>query len=164
MNCNKKYMGDFAENPALVPQGPVNPDHEKMMDANGNEVEAKVDNGTLIIKEKQEPKHVFKKMLKFGDRSDQIKDLQTKLNELGYYNDKLDGVFGFRTMIAVKSFQKSNAKEPTGKVDAETFNLIFNPSKEVQEGNLQKEKSASNKKKLAIAGVGLVGAYLLMKE
>ena len=157
-----QYMGDFAESPALVPtQHKVT---DKIIDGKGKELEAKVQNGTLVVKEKKVPEFVFKKLLKFGDKSDDVKSLQNKLVDLGYYSDVVDGIFGFQTMISVKKFQTRNNINVTGKVDAETFNAIYNPPKEVQQANKVTESKTSNKKKLLLGGIGIVGAYLLMKE
>lgn len=38
--------------------------------------------------------------------SDEVKDLQQKLTDLDYLNDKVDGKFGKKTQAAVKAFQK----------------------------------------------------------
>ena len=39
--------------------------------------------------------------------SDEVKDLQQKLTDLDYLNDKVDGKFGKKTQAAVKAFQKA---------------------------------------------------------
>ena len=56
-----------------------------------------------------------------------VEDVQNKLIALGYLNDKseLDGIFGPNTEEAVKSFQKDNELEDTGKVDRVTYNLLL---------------------------------------
>ena len=45
---------------------------------------------------------------KYGSRSDEVKQIQTKLKRWGYYNGEVDGVFGTQTLNAVKWFQSKN--------------------------------------------------------
>ncbi|MDD3121964.1 MAG: peptidoglycan-binding protein [Candidatus Izemoplasmatales bacterium] len=44
-----------------------------------------------------------------GDKGDQVKDLQTKLNKVGFDCGNVDGDFGAKTLAAVKAFQKTYA-------------------------------------------------------
>ena len=41
-----------------------------------------------------------------GDTTANIKAVQTRLSELGYYTYKIDGLWGWRTTAAVKQFQR----------------------------------------------------------
>lgn len=43
-----------------------------------------------------------------SSQSDQVKAIQTKLKEKGYYNDNVDGILGSKTKSAIKAFQKDN--------------------------------------------------------
>lgn len=45
---------------------------------------------------------------KYGSRGDEVKQIQTKLKNWGYYNGSVDGVYGSGTLTAVKNFQKKN--------------------------------------------------------
>lgn len=45
---------------------------------------------------------------KFGSSGNEVRQIQTKLKNWGYYSDDIDGVYGSRTTSAVKKFQKSN--------------------------------------------------------
>ena len=45
---------------------------------------------------------------KFGSSGNEVKRIQTKLKNWGYYSGNIDGVYGSRTTNAVKKFQKSN--------------------------------------------------------
>lgn len=58
-------------------------------------------------------------VLKRGDSGDQVKDLQTKLNQNGA-NLEVDGVFGPQTEAAVKELQQNNGLTVDGKVGPET--------------------------------------------
>ena len=45
---------------------------------------------------------------KYGSNSDEVKQIQTKLRRWGYYNGQIDGIFGSKTLAAVKWFQSAN--------------------------------------------------------
>lgn len=45
---------------------------------------------------------------KYGSRGNEVTQIQTKLKRWGYYNGSIDGVYGSKTMAAVKSFQRKN--------------------------------------------------------
>ncbi len=45
-----------------------------------------------------------------------IKKIQTELTELGFYPGYIDGKMGPNTREAIKAFQKSIGKRPTGRV------------------------------------------------
>lgn len=44
---------------------------------------------------------------KLGSRGEEVRRIQTKLKELGYYNHSVDGIYGSRTKKAVTAFQKN---------------------------------------------------------
>ena len=43
---------------------------------------------------------------KYGSRGNEVKQIQTKLKRWGYYTGSVDGIYGSKTVSAVKSFQK----------------------------------------------------------
>ena len=45
---------------------------------------------------------------KYGSRGNEVTQIQTKLKRWGYYNGSIDGVYGSKTLEAVKSFQRKN--------------------------------------------------------
>ncbi len=51
---------------------------------------------------------------KFGSRSEEVRLIQTKLKNWGYYSGQIDGIFGSETKKAVLSFQKKNGLTPDG--------------------------------------------------
>lgn len=51
---------------------------------------------------------------KFGSRSEEVKQIQTKLKRWGYYNGAVDGIFGSETKKAVIYFQKKNGLTADG--------------------------------------------------
>ena len=51
---------------------------------------------------------------KLGDTGEEVLDLQTMLQALGYNPGTLDGIFGQNTLAAVKAFQKANSLSVDG--------------------------------------------------
>ena len=51
---------------------------------------------------------------KIGSRSNEVKQIQTKLKNWGYYKGEVDGIFGTQTKNAVMAFQKKNGLTPDG--------------------------------------------------
>lgn len=46
--------------------------------------------------------------LRYGDSGEEVRTMQKKLKQWGYYQGAVDGVFGSKTLTAVKLFQKKN--------------------------------------------------------
>ncbi len=44
---------------------------------------------------------------KYGSRGEEVRQIQNKLKELGYYSGSVDGIFGTKTQSAVKAFQRN---------------------------------------------------------
>ena len=59
-------------------------------------------------------------VLKMGSSGSQVRTLQTKLNNWGYNCGTVDGIFGSKTLAAVKQFQKNNGLTVDGIVGAKT--------------------------------------------
>lgn len=55
---------------------------------------------------------------------DEIIQLQTNLQKLGYFKSTIDGVLGKITKDAIKSFQRDNGLEVTGMADSNTIQEI----------------------------------------
>lgn len=64
-------------------------------------------------------------VLRTGSRGDEVVSLQTRLLQLGYYADEIDGQFGGKTKTAVIDFQKANGLDADGMVGAETKALLY---------------------------------------
>ena len=56
---------------------------------------------SLIYKNKS-----VKALSKYGSSGNEVKQIQTKLKRWGYYNGSVDGIYGSKTVAAVKAFQK----------------------------------------------------------
>ena len=76
----------------------------------------------------------FSKKLKNGSSGKLVKQLQERLNLLGYYDGPISGNFLKNTTRAVKALQTQNGLKATGIVDEETWNVIFNEAYPVLPG------------------------------
>lgn len=61
---------------------------------------------------------------KQGSRGDEVTAIQTKLHEMGYYNGKVDGIFGSGTKNALMSFQKDNGLSADGIAGTKTLQAL----------------------------------------
>ena len=62
--------------------------------------------------------------LRMGDSGSAVKDLQTKLKKLGFYNAYVDGSYGDTTVAAVKAFQKKYNLTADGVAGSETLKKL----------------------------------------
>ena len=69
----------------------------------------------------------FKRVLQYGSEGKDVSKVQQQLMNLGYftYHKTTLGYYG-QTQEAVKDFQNQNGLPPTGKVDEDTWNALFN--------------------------------------
>ena len=51
---------------------------------------------------------------KYGSRGDEVRQIQTKLKRWGYYSGNVDGIYGSKTLAAVKWFQSKNGLSVDG--------------------------------------------------
>ena len=63
--------------------------------------------------------------LRSGATGDAVKNLQSRLKNLGYYTAEIDGQFGSGTLQAVMLFQTQNGIQADGIVGPETSELLF---------------------------------------
>ena len=83
-------------------------------------------NNGVVVQDEPIP---FTKVLKSGSNGKSVKELQTRMTELGYYDGPISGNFAKKTVRAVKAIQVQNGLKDTGKVDETTWNVIFNDPK-----------------------------------
>lgn len=69
---------------------------------------------------------LFTGELKKGSKSEAVKKLQERMQLLGYFDGPISGNYQDKSVKAVKKIQEQNGMKVTGKVDEETWNLIFN--------------------------------------
>lgn len=58
---------------------------------------------------------------KYGSRGEEVRKIQTKLKNWGYYTGNVDGIFGTQTLNAVKKFQRKNGLVVDGIVGTKTL-------------------------------------------
>ncbi len=58
---------------------------------------------------------------KYGSRGSEVTQIQTKLKRWGYYNGSIDGVYGSKTVAAVKYFQRKNGLTQDGIAGSRTL-------------------------------------------
>lgn len=61
---------------------------------------------------------------RYGSRGSEVTQIQTKLKRWGYYNGSIDGIFGSKTLSAVKLFQKKNGLTVDGIAGKKTLNAM----------------------------------------
>ena len=66
--------------------------------------------------------------LESGDNGIQVKLLQQRLKELGYYTTTIDSDYGYRTAAAVSAFQRANGLTVTGTANSTTLKKLVSSS------------------------------------
>ncbi|MBQ4119647.1 MAG: spore cortex-lytic enzyme [Clostridia bacterium] len=61
---------------------------------------------------------------KIGSRGEEVRKIQTALKEKGYFNSKVDGIFGTITKKAVERFQKANGLTVDGIAGKNTLKAL----------------------------------------
>ena len=64
-------------------------------------------------------------LLKKGDASDAVREMQQRLKELGYYDGEVDGDFGGGTEEAVRLYQRQNGLDVDGIAAEKTFASLY---------------------------------------
>ena len=104
--------------------------------------------------------------LRMGDSGSAVKDLQTKLKKLGFYNAYVDGSYGDTTVAAVKAFQKKYNLTADGVAGSETLKKLDsaykNADSDKDDGSLRKGATGSAVKDLQtkLKKLGFYNAYV----
>ena len=88
---------------------------------------------------------------KNGSRGEEVRKIQTKLKNWGYYNGSVDGVYGWQTESAVRSFQKKNGLSVDGIAGTKTLNAmgIYSSSSSTGGGSSSSSPNEANIELLA---------------
>lgn len=88
---------------------------------------------------------VVNALSKYGSRGDEVKQIQTKLKNWGYYKGSVDGIYGSGTLAAVKSFQKKNGLTVDGIAGKKTLEAmgIFSSSTSSNSSSSSQTSSSS---------------------
>lgn len=65
--------------------------------------------------------------IKLGDSGSDVESMQARLNELGYYDSKINGYFGVATEDALKAFQTKNKLDVDGVFHVPDRDLLYSP-------------------------------------
>ena len=68
----------------------------------------------------------YTKKLTRGAKGEDVKKVQTRLAELGFFDGPISGNYMNQTMAAMEAFQLHNGMEATGLTDEATWNQLFN--------------------------------------
>ena len=99
---------------------------------------------TAYTNEELSSPYVQTAVLKQGSNGGEVKELQRRLKEWGYYSGAVDGIYGKGTVEAVKAFQKKNGLTADGIAGIETYKALgMNDSVKVLEGNNKNNYSSS---------------------
>ena len=104
--------------------------------------------------------------LRMGDSGSAVKDLQTKLKKLGYYDGTVDSTFGSGTYAAVRAFQKKYNLTADGVAGSETLKKLDtaykNADSDKDDGSLRKGATGSAVKDLQtkLKKLGFYNAYV----
>lgn len=84
-------------------------------------------------------------VLRQGASGGEVKELQRRLKQWGYYSGAVDGIYGKGTVEAVKSFQRKNGLTPDGVAGIETYKALgMNDSVKVLENDKKYNQSSNN--------------------
>ena len=84
-------------------------------------------------------------VLRQGATGGEVKELQRRLKNWGYYDGAVDGIYGKGTVAAVKKFQKKNGLTADGIAGISTYKALgMNDSVKALEGNNSGSSSASS--------------------
>lgn len=64
----------------------------------------------------------------YGSRGDEVKQIQTRLKNWGYYKGNIDGIYGYQTYQAVRLFQQKNGLKVDGIAGPETLAALGLPT------------------------------------
>lgn len=76
---------------------------------------------------------------KYGSRGDEVKTIQQKLKDWGYYTGSVDGIYGSKTVEAVKKFQEKNGLTVDGIAGEKTLAAMG-----IQSSSSSSNSSSSN--------------------
>ena len=71
-----------------------------------------------------ENNNIAETLSRYGSTGSEVIQIQTKLRNWGYYNGAVDGVYGSRTVAAVKYFQRRNGLTADGIAGDQTLSAM----------------------------------------
>ena len=86
--------------------------------------------------------------LENGSKGDQVKKLQNRLKELGYYNGSVDGSYGDSTQAAVMAFQLRNNLTVDGKAGPATQRVLYGSKANITYPSMRQGEEGTSVKNL----------------
>ncbi|MDE7400503.1 MAG: spore cortex-lytic enzyme [Clostridia bacterium] len=84
-------------------------------------------------------------VLRQGSKGGEVKEVQRRLKQWGYYDGSIDGIYGAKTVEAVKKFQRKNGLTADGIAGKSTYEALgMNDSAKALEGNKGNSNSGSS--------------------
>ncbi|HCW05727.1 MAG TPA: spore cortex-lytic enzyme [Clostridium sp.] len=75
----------------------------------------------------------------YGSRGSVVREIQTRLKRWGYYKGSVDGIYGYKTLAAVKYFQEKNRLQVDGIVGNKTLAALG-----INKGSVSKSTAATS--------------------
>lgn len=91
-------------------------------------------------------KQATAQVYKYGSRGEEVKKIQTKLKQWGYYKNDVDGIYGYLTYVSVKSFQKNNGLKVDGMAGTQTMAAMGIASSKPQSSGSASSQNVTNNK------------------
>ncbi|MDE6075294.1 MAG: spore cortex-lytic enzyme [Clostridia bacterium] len=84
-------------------------------------------------------------VLRQGSKGGEVKEVQRRLKQWGYYDGSVDGIYGAKTVEAVKRFQRKNGLTADGIAGKSTYEALgMNDSAKALEGNKGSNSGSSS--------------------
>ncbi|MBQ7844579.1 MAG: peptidoglycan-binding protein [Clostridia bacterium] len=96
--------------------------------SSGGSTTTKPDSGSSNTGSSNNGYTVPSRTLRRGYQGDDVKSVQSRLKELGYYTGSIDGQYGSGSMAAVKAFQSKHGLTADGLAGKATYAILFSDS------------------------------------
>lgn len=93
---------------------------------------------------------------------DDVRFVQNKLKDFGFFKERIDGFFGQNTLLAVTNFQRKVGVKPDGIVGPQTWSqiLVYNPNPTPIQVENAKMESTTNKVPLSVKDIPYDASYI----
>ena len=88
---------------------------------------------------------------RYGSSGSEVRTIQTKLKNWGYYSGSVDGVYGSKTLAAVKKFQRKNGLTADGIAGTATLHAL---------GIYSSSSSSSSKSSVSNSNLNLISRFV----
>lgn len=115
-NITESGVRDFQRSAGITVDGVVGPQTVRAL------------KGASTVQATSTSTSTYSGTVRYGDRGQQVSNLQSQLKDKGFYNYSVDGVFGPITRNAVMNFQSSNGLTVDGIAGPQTFGALSGSS------------------------------------